>query len=326
MTRRRLLILLGAGALAAPLASLAQQQGKVWRIGFLGAASVSSWASRIEALRAGLRDLGHVEGRNFVIDFRWADGKYDRLPDLAAELVRLKVDVLVTHGTPGSRAAKQATTAIPIVMVLVGDPVATGLVASLARPGGNITGSTFFNRELAAKRVELVKECFPRIRRIALLVNLDNPTSGLSGQGMELTARSLNVELQQFGVRGPKDLESIFAAMARDRIEAVAVEEEGMLNSNLRPIADLAIKQRLLSTGPTLFAGVGGLMGYGINNPELYRRAAYFVDKILKGAKPGDLPIERPTRFELVVNMKTAKTLGLTIPQPFFMRADKVIE
>ena len=326
ITRRKLLLTLGTGALAAPLASLAQQGDKVWRIGFLGAASVSGWASRIESLRAGLRDLGYVEGRNFVIDFRWAEGKYDRLPDLAAELVRLKVDVLVTHGTPGSRAAKQATTTIPIVMVVVGDPVATGLVASLARPGGNITGSTFFNRELAAKRLELMKECFPRIRRIALLKNLDNPTSGLSRQSLELTAKSLNMELQQFGVRGPKDFESAFAAMARNGIEAVAVDEEGMLNSNLRPIADLATQQRLPSTGSTLFAGAGGLMGYGINNPELYRRAAYFVDKILKGAKPADLPIEQPTRFELVVNMKTAKALGLTIPQPFFMRADTVIE
>jgi putative ABC transport system substrate-binding protein len=328
-TRREFLIASGAGlcALAAPLDLLAQKEpARVARIGFLGAASASSWASRIEALRAGLRDLGYVEGKNLVIEFRWAEGKYDRLPDLAAELVRLKVDVLLTHGTPGSRAAKQATTAIPIVMVLVGDPVATGLVASLARPGGNITGSTFFNRELAAKRLELVKECFPRIRRIAQLENLDNPTSGLGPQGMELTARSLNVELQQFGVRGPKDFENAFTAMARDRIEAVAVDEEGMLNSNLGLIADLATKQRLPSTGSALFADAGGLIGYGINNPELYRRASYFVDKILKGAKPAELPIERPTKFEVVLNMRTAKAVGIKFPKTIIVRADRVIE
>ena len=328
ITRRKLLIAVGAGALAAPLVSFAQQQpGKVYRVGILHAASDSSYASQqVEALRAGLRDLGYVEGKNIVIEYRWAEGKYDRLPELAAELVRLKVDVLVTHGTPGTRAAKQTTTTTPIVSASSGDAVATGLVASLARPGGNITGSTFFVPELMAKRLELLKEAMPRTRRVAALVNRDDPSTVPVFKAMEITARSLKIELQKFEVRGPNEFDSAFSAMAKSRVDGVVVQEDSMLTTNARSIADLAAKQRISSAGFPAFAEAGGLIGYGVNTVELFRRAAYFVDKILKGAKPGDIPVERPTKFELVINMKTAKALGIKLPTAILLRPDRVIE
>ena len=327
ITRRRLVIALGAGALAAPLASFAQQQpAKVARIGFLGAGYAIGQMAPVEALRASLRDLGYVEGKNIFIEYRWADGKYDRLPDLAAELVRLKVDVLVTYGTPGTRAAKQATTTIPIVMATSGDAVAVGLVASLARPDGNVTGLTFFDPELSAKRLELLKEAMPRLTRVAVLLNPDNPAKGPSLQAMGITAKSLKVGLQQFDVRGPNEFERAFSAMAKGRVNAVWIHQDPMLYANIKVIANLAAKQRLPSIGFPEFAEAGGLIGYGVNFLELYRRAAVFVDKILKGAKPGDLPVERPTKFELVINLKTAKALGIKIPQTLLQRADKVIE
>ncbi len=292
----------------------------------MGAESASGYTSRVDALRAGLRDLGYVEGKNIVIEFRWADGKNDRLPELAAELVRLKVDVLVTHAVPATRAAKQATTTIPIVTAAVADPVALGLVASLARPGGNITGSTFFFAEIIAKRLELLKEAMPRITQVAVLLNPDNPSMGPNFRAMELKAKSLKVVLQRFEARGPNEFENAFSAMAKKRVDAVAVVEDPMFIANAKGLADLAAKQRFSSIGFNEFAEAGGLIGYGANYLEMWRRAAYFVDKILKGAKPGDLPIEQPTRFELVVNMKTAKALGVKISQSILVRADKVIE
>ena len=326
-TRRELLIALGAGALAAPLASFAQQQtAKIARIGFLGSESASGYASRVEALRAGLRDLGYVEGKNIVIEFRWAEGKRDRLPDLAAELVRIKVGVLVTHGTPGTRAAKNATTTIPIVMAASGDPVASGLVTSLARPGGNVTGSTFFSPELAAKRLELLKEAFPRTKRVAVLMHPDNPLNGPVLTAMERTTRSLKLELKQFEVRGPDEFKNAFSAMTKSRVDAVTIGQDGMLQANVRAIADLATKKRIPSTGSKEFGEAGGVIGYGVDFLELWRRAAVFVDKILKGTKPGDIPVERATRFELVINLKTAKALGIKIPNSILVRADKVIE
>ncbi|MGH6804295.1 MAG: ABC transporter substrate-binding protein, partial [Methyloceanibacter sp.] len=275
---------------------------------------------------AGLRDLGYVEGKNIVIEFRWAEDKYDRLPELAAELVRLKVDVLVTHGTAGPLAAKRATTTIPIVIAHVGDAVATGLVASLARPGGNITGSTFFGPELSAKLLELIKEAFPRTRQVAVLLFPDNPANGPSLQAMEIAAKSLKVGLQPFEARGPKEFESAFSAMAKKRVDAVVITLGAMFQANPRAIADLAAKQRLPSIGFNEFAEAGGLFGYGANLVDLFHRAAYFVDRILKGTKPADLPVERATRFELIVNLKTAKAIGVTIPQTFLYRADRVIE
>ncbi len=317
---------LALGLLTAPLAAGAQQPAKTPRIGFLGMTSAAEYASQIEAFRQGLRDLGYVEGKNSVIEFRWAERKYDRLPGLAAELVRLKVDVLVTHSTPGTLAAKQATSTIPIVMVVSGDAVGAGLITSIARPGGNITGSTFFNPELAAKRLELLKEAVPRITRVAVLLNPDNPGQGLLLQAMELTAKPLKLELQQVEARGPDEFDRAFAAMAKKRADALAVLEEPVFIAQARRIANLAAKSRLPTIGFSELAEGGGLMAYGVNFLDLYRRAAVFVDKILKGAKPADLPVEQPTRFELVINLKTAKTLGLTIPRQILLRADKVIE
>jgi putative ABC transport system substrate-binding protein len=326
-TRRKLIMALAAVASGLPLGAFAQQKGKVWRIGFLGQASASVAAPRVEALRAGLRDLGYVEGKNLVIEFRWAEGKYERLPELAAELVRLKVEVIVTQGGPGTSAAKSATTTIPIVMAFSGDVVAVGLIASLARPGGNITGMTAFIPEVTAKRLELLKDAFPRIRQVAVVLNPDNPSAmGVVFPAMEVTAKSLNLELQPFGVRGPGEFGSAFAAMAKRRVDAVVIGDDGMLVANAGAIANLAAKTRLPSVGFTEFAEAGGLMAYGASRLESYRHVATFVDKILRGAKPADLPVEQPTRFELVVNLKTAKALGITIPQSVLFRADRVIE
>jgi putative ABC transport system substrate-binding protein len=324
--RRKLLVALGAGTLAAPLTSFAQQKGKVWRIGFLGPTSASGIAPRVEALRAGLRDLGYVEGKNIVIEFRWAEEKYERLPELAAELVRLKVDVIVTYTTPGILSAKSATTTIPIVMAIASDAVAQGLVASLARPGGNVTGMTGFIPEVTAKRLELLKDAFPRTRQVAVLFNSDNPAQIASLRAMEATAASLKLELQQFGVRGPGEFDSVFAAMAKRRVDAVVTTDDPVLVANFGAIAKLAAKMRLPSIGLPELAEAGGLMAYGTSRLDTFRRAAYFVDRILKGAKPADLPVEQPTRFETVLNLKTAKALGIQFPQAVLARADRVIE
>jgi putative ABC transport system substrate-binding protein len=324
LDRRAFLATLGGGLLAVPLAAEAQPAGKVWRIGFLGAASLSAWASRVEALRAGLRDLGYVEGKNIVIEFRWADGMYDRLPDLAAELARLKIDVLVTAGTPGVLSAKRATTTIPIVMAVSGDAVATGLIASLARPGGNITGSTSFSQQLHAKRLGLLKEAMPHL--VGVLFNPRNPAFATDLQEMEVAARSMKVRLQRFETQRPNEFAGAFAAMARSRVDAVVIQEDGMLNDNTRAMADLAAQERLPSIGLKEFADAGGVMGYGVNRVELFRRTAYFVDRILKGAKPGDLPVEQASTFDFAINLKTAKALGLTIPPSLLQRADQVIE
>ena len=303
------------------LAAEGQDVVKIYRIGFLGQGSGPA-----VPFLTGLRDFGYVEGKNIVIEFRWAEGRYDRLPDLAAELVRLRVDVLVTGGTAGVRAAKQATTTIPIVMTTSGDAVSSGLVASLARPGGNVTGSTFFVPELMAKRLELLKEAMPRTARVAVLVNADDPSHVPVLKAMESTARSLKIEIQKFEVRRPSEFESAFTAMAKSRVDAVVVQEDSFLIANAQVIADSAAKKQLALAGQPTFAEAGGQIGYGVNQQTLVRRAAYFVDKILKGAKPGDLPVERPTKFDLVINLKTAKALGLTIPQTLLLRADRVIE
>ena len=327
-TRRDFLIVGGAGLglLAAPTLSLAQAPGKNRRIGFLGTGSAAGMAGWVEAFRGGLRELGHVEGQNLSIEYRWANGQYERAPELAAELVRLKIEVLVTHGTPGTRAAKGATTTIPIVMATAGDAVLVGLVASLARPGGNITGSTFFNPELAAKRLELLRETLPRVIRVARLVNPDNPAMGPVFQGMEPTAKSLKLELESIEVRGPADFERAFKTMADKHVGGVVILEDGMINANIQAIAALAAGLRLPSIGITEFAQAGGLMAYGVSLSDMYRRAAVFVDKILKGAKPGDLPIERATKFETVLNQKAARAMGITFPRSVLVRADRLIE
>ena len=326
VTRRRVVLALGAGALAAPLAAFAQQSAKIYRIGFLGAASASGYASQVEALRAGLRDLGYVEGKNIVIEFRWAEGKYERLPDLAAELASLNVDVIVCHATPGILAAKRATAKIPIVMAVAADAPAAGLVESLARPGGNITGSTWFSPEIAGKRIELLKEAVPRITRVAVLVNPDNASTPLLIKAMEVTAKSLKVQLLQLAVRSPGEFKQAFSSATQKHIDAVVISDEPTLIANAKAIANITTKKRLPSIGFGDFAEAGCIMGYGANLLDLYRRAAYFVDKILKGVKPADIPVEQPTKFELVVNMKTAKALGIKIPNSVLLRADKVIE
>jgi putative ABC transport system substrate-binding protein len=294
------------------------------RIGFLGPTSAAGTASRLEALRAGLREQGYVEGENLVIEFRWAEGNYERLPALAAELARLKVELIVTHATPGARAAMQATTAIPIVFAALGDAQATGLVATLARPGGNITGSTIFSPELGAKRLELMKKVLPKIMRIGYLTNPDAISANF--QAMELTAKSLKVALLAFNVREPQEFERAFRAMAKQRISAIAIQDDPILTANSAAVASRAARQRILTIGVVEFAEAGGLIGFGVDFPALFRRAATFVDKILKGAKPGDIPVEQPTKFELVINMKTAKALGIKIPNAILVRADKVIE
>ena len=327
--RRRQLLIAAGALIAAPLPGLSQQPvTTVRRIGFLGLSTPTAWAPRVDAFRAGLRELGYVEGKNIAIEYRFAEGQYERLPELAAELVRLKVDVIVTHAGPGATAAKQATAtnSIPVVMTNVGDAVGTGLVASLARPGGNITGDTFFVPELVAKRLEILKEAVPRLRRIAVLANPDNPANATYVKETEVTAKALNVTLQQFDARGTDELDSAFAAMAAKNIDALSVVEDVKLIANFKRIAELAAMQRLPSISFIEYADAGGLFGYGANYLALYRRAAVFVDKILKGAKPGDIPVERPTTFEFVINTKTAKALGIAIASATYLRADRVIE
>ena len=328
LAQRRHFLLATGALLASPLSSFAQQpQAKIPRIGFLGVSTPAAWAPRVDAFRAGLRDLGYVDGKNVVVEFRFAEGKYDRLPDLAAELVRLNVDVIVTHSAPGALAAKQATAAnpIPVVMTNVGDAVGSGIVASLARPGGNITGDTFFVTELVAKRLELLKDAIPHVRRVAVLANPDNAATGQYLSATDTAARELNVALTRFHARGPADLDSAFAAMAKESVDALTVIEDVVLIANFKRIAELAVKQRLPSISFIEYADAGGLFGYSVDYLALYRRAPVFVDKILRGAKPADIPIERPTTFNFVINLKTAKALGLSIHQSLLLRADRVI-
>jgi putative ABC transport system substrate-binding protein len=325
MRNKILYLALGAMVFALCAFADAQQPKKVWRLGFLGSSSASGYASRVNAMREGLRDLGYVEGKNIVIEYRWAEEKYDRLPDLAAELVDLKVDLIITHGTPGSRAAKQATTTIPIVIAAIGDAVEAGVVASLARPGGNITGSSFFMPELTAKRLELIKEAIPSVSRVAVLLNPDNRVNQPVLKEMQSTARSLGLELQQAELRAADDFAGAFSMMVKKKIGALAVPEDAMLNSQAERIADFAIKNRLPTIGSTLSVATGLLMGYGQDILHLWRRTGVFVDKILKGTKPADLPVEQPMKFELAINLKTAKQIGVTITPNVLSRANRVI-
>lgn len=288
--------------------------------------SASNFAPRTEALRAGLRDFGYVEGRNALVEVRSAEGKYDRLPELAAELVRQNVDVIVAAGTPAIRAAKQATQTVPIVIAAVGDAVAGGLVASLARPGGNITGSTYLAPELAAKQLELLKEAFPHTTQVAVIVNPGNPAMGPTMQAVEWAAKSLKLELEQFAVREPRDFDDAFVTIAKKRYKTALIIDDPITISNARAVADLALKHRLATAGFIEYAEAGGLMGYGVNLIAMWRRAAFFVDKILKGTRPGEIPVERATRFDLVINRKTAKAIEVAIAPAILLRADRVIE
>ena len=324
MRRREFIAGLG-GAAAMPLAVRAQQP-KVARIGFLGLVSPASHAPRLAMLRAGLRDLGWIEGKNLRIEFRWAEGNYDRLPDLAQELVRLNIDVLVTHGAAGALAAKRATSTIPIVITAVGDMLALGLVASLSRPGGNITGLSLFAAELTAKRLELVKEAVPSLTKAAVLLNPDNASTPNVLQAIEATARLLNVAVQPFEVRRSSDFERVFANMADQQVGAIVVHEDTVLNANVSALAVHAAARRLPLSGFPELVRAGGLIAYGIDFPATDYRAAAFVDKILKGTSAADLPIERSTKFNVIVNIQTAKALGITVPPSLLARADEVIE
>ena len=323
--RRNLIILLGAAALA-PRTLRAQQPAKIRRIGFLGSATAATTAHRVEALKAGLRDLGYVEGKNIAIEFRWADGKYERLPELAAELVRLKMDVIITHGTPGALAVKQATTTIPIVIALISDPVATGVVASLRQPGGNVTGLMFFTQELQEKRLEMIREVLPGARRVAILTNADNTSIQPMIPPLEAAGKTLKLEVRRFDVRGPVDFEKAFSAMVAARADAVVPIDDAMLIANDQAIADHAAKRRLPLVAWKEATEKGGFLAYGVDFPDMFRRSASYVDRIFKGSKPGDLPVERSTKFELVINMKTTRALGLKLPQSVLVRADRVIE
>jgi putative ABC transport system substrate-binding protein len=282
----------------------------------------------LDAFRQGLRELGWVEGQNIVIDYRFAEGRFDRLPDLAAELVRLKVDIIVAVPTPAAVAAKNATGTMPIVAISVGDPVGIGLIASLARPGGNVTGSSYsVGLEIGGKQLELLKETVPKVRRVAILSNPGNPGQPLSIRELNVAARSLGVQLQLLEARGPNEFDGAFAAMATERVGALLVVADSLFVLHRSRLADLAARSRLPAVyGSRDTVEAGGLMSYGPSLRDLYRRSATYVDKILKGAKPGDLPVEQPTKFELVINLKTAKALGLTIPQSLLQRADEVIQ
>ena len=322
--RRKLVIALGAGALAAPFGSFAQPQGKVWRIGVLGAGSPAGWAPMVEALRAGLRELGYIEGNNINIDYRWADGQYDRLPELVADLIRLKVDVIVTHATAGIGAAKRATTTMPIIMASIGDPVASGLLTNLSRPGGNITGLSFFTSEIGSKRLELMKEAMPDIRRVAVIWDRSLPR-GFTAP-MEAAARTLKIAVELIDVNSADLLESTFSALAKKRVRGALIRETPMLISNAGLVGAIASKHRIAAIGFKEVAEGGGLIGYGADIPTMWRRAATFVDKILKGARPGELPVEQAAKFDLIVNKKTANALGVKFPNSILVQATKVIE
>ena len=325
-TRRVFLGALAGGLLAAPVAARAQQTGKVYRIGWLSPASAANGFPNLDALRAGLRERGYVEGRNITIEARWADGEIPRLPKLATELVGLRVDVMCTAGSQASGAAKQATATIPIVFANVAFPDQTGLVASYPRPGANITGVAFIGPEYG-KRLELLKEVNPKMTRVALIYNPDNRGSVLALQETQRWAKDLRLTLDPHELRGPGDLERVFAAIGRARPDALMTTADPMIASYATRIVQFATKHRLLSMYPGReFVAVGGLMFYGGSIPEMYRRAAIYVDKILKGAKPSELPVEQPIKFDMVINLKTARALGLTIPQSLLQRADEVVQ
>ncbi len=325
-TRRAFVGTVVGGLLAAPLAAQAQPAGKVYRIGWISPGTAADGLPNLDALRAGLRELGYVEGRNLTVEARWADGQVPSLPRLASELVGLRVDVICTAGSQASGAAKQATATIPIVFANVAFPDQTGLVASYARPGGNITGVAFIGPEYG-KRLELLKEVNPRMARVALIYNPDNRGSVLALQETKRWAKNLRLTLEPHELRGPADFERVFAAIGRARPDALMTTADPLIASYARRIVEFTAKNRLLSMYPGReFLVAGGLMFYGGSIPEMYRRAAVYVDRILKGAKPSELPVEQPIKFDMVINLKTAKALGVTIPQSLLLRADEVIQ
>jgi len=328
-TRRELLIALGAYVFATPLACFAQQQGKIWRVGFLSLRSrpASLESDTFGAFSNGMRELGYVEGKNLVIEWRFADNKYERLPDLAADLVRLKVDVIVTAGPAATSAAQKATTTIPIVFGGANDPVGSGFVKSLARPAGNITGLSNVSVEMSPKLLEMLLSTMPKLSRVAVLMNPSNSGHATMLKNVQAAAQKANVKVLPVEARTPQEIETGFSVMTKENAKAVIVVRDALFNQQVRQIAELAAKNRLSSIAQIReYVDAGGLMSYGPSITDSYRRAATYVDKIFKGAKPGDLPVEQPTKFELFINRKTAKALGLTVPQSLLISADKVIE
>jgi len=323
MRRREFMTVLGGAAVAWPLAAHAQQPGKVWRMGFIAHGHESFY----DALFEGLREYGYEEGRNLIVERRYAQGQAERFKEFAAEMVRLNVDIIIVVTTPAALAVKKATTTIPIVHPNAIDPLNTGLIASLAHPGGNLTGGAQLTAEVSAKRLEILKRVVPRLSRVAALWNPANPALVFSWKETQGAARALGVTLQSHEVQGPKDFAAAFAMTADERPDALLVLQDAVTMQQRNEIIDFAIQKRL----PSMFqekgwAVAGGLMSYGENLPSMYRRAAYFVDRIFKGAKPADLPVEQATKFDMVLNLKTAKAIGLTIPDSVLVLADEVIE
>ena len=324
MKRREFITLLGGAAAAWPLSTNAQQAESKYTVGILGAGNN---VAELTTVVAALRELGWVEGKNVVFEPRFAENRLERLPELATDLVRLKVDVIAAAGTLAPLAAKQATSTIPIVMTAAGDPLGSGLVASLARPGGNVTGMSLMAPDLGGKRLELLKEVVPRLARVAVLWNAANPYSALVFKETQAAGRTLGIEIQSLEVRAPDDFDGAFEAARRERPDALITVEDPLTFSQRQRVADFTAEQQLPSLhGLREFAAAGGLLSYGANLVDLFRRAAGYVDKILRGAKPADLPVQQPTKFELVINLKTAKTLGLTVPLTLQASADEVIE
>jgi putative tryptophan/tyrosine transport system substrate-binding protein len=310
-----------------PCISVAQQPSKVWRVGILETMSMAPNAANLNAFLMGMRELGYVEGQNLILDYRSADGRADRFPNLATEMVRGKVDLILTRGTPATKAARAATAQIPIVTAASSDMVATGLAKSFRRPEGNVTGLDPLTVDLLSKRVELVREVFPKATRILAVMNMANAAIAQSWEGTERTARALNFHITLFDVRRGEDFERAFNEGVKLRANALLIGQDGLLQANRKHVVELATKYRLPAIYPASeYVDDGGLIGHGVSYSDLYRRAATYVDKILKGAKAGDLPIEQATKFDLVINLKTAKALGIAIPQSVLLRADRVIE
>jgi ABC-type uncharacterized transport system substrate-binding protein len=324
MKRREFIMLLG-GAAAWPLVSNAQQVGKVYRIGILETISAAQNAANLDALRKGLRKLDYIEGKNLVIEYRSAEGHAERFPDMASELTRLKVDLIVTRGTPAVQAAKNVAGAIPVVMAAMGAPFL--VVDNLSRPGGNVTGMTTFSAELIGKRIELLKELIPSLSRLALLHNIGNPMGAPEWEETKNAAGPLSLQTELLDVRNEEDLRSAFEIAVQHHADALLIGADGLTQAYQQTIIDLAAHNRLPASYPSRdFVENGGLMAYAVNYPDLYFRAASFIDKILKGARPAELPVEQPTKFELTINLKTAKALGLTVLPTLLARADEVIE
>jgi putative ABC transport system substrate-binding protein len=327
MTRTRLVLLLVLGLLAAPLAGEAQQAGKSARVGVIAAGRPSNWVTAFDVFRRGLRERGWIEGQNLVLDFRYAEDEADRLPGLAAELVALKPDAIFAAGTQATRAVARATTTIPIIFETLGDAVSSGLVPNLARPGGNVTGTSGFSPELSAKRLQFIREILPQAVRIAVLTNPVNPGTAADVRLIEAAARKMKVQLDTVGARDPTELEGAFERMAGQKAEALLVVSDPMIFGQSRRIVELAARHRLPAAYESPgFPRAGGLLSYGPSPPERFEQVAVYVDRVLRGAKPAHLPIVRATKFELFINLKTAKALGLTIPQSLLLRADQVIE